>query len=180
MHTAQDLFTYMLTSNTGTYICLSVCSSVLFRYAPFCKHVFVPNFTEAVVGHVAITEENVGVLESGYERRRPEELPVLTRWFPSSRVVCHKAKMLDVILYHRDQVEKEREAIGEHGDDIPEGGVWGIVAVKAQDEPFELPMSPITMMRNALGVEEGGSGVPLERDVYEKSASFWETHAIVQ
>ena len=32
-----------------------------------------------------------------------------------------------------------------------------------QDEEYETPMQPITMLRNALGKEEGGSGVPLER-----------------
>jgi hypothetical protein len=40
---------------------------------------------------------------------------------------------------------------------------WGIISVKAQDEGFETPMQPITMMRNALGREEGGSGVVLDR-----------------
>lgn len=28
---------------------------------------------------------------------------------------------------------------------------------------FEIPMDPITMMRNSLGAEEGGSGVKLDR-----------------
>ena len=31
---------------------------------------------------------------------------------------------------------------------------------------YEIPMNPITMMRNALGKSEGGSGVPLEREKY--------------
>ena len=48
---------------------------------------------------------------------------------------------------------------------------------KAQDEDFETPMQPITMMRNALGKAEGGSGVPLDREKYEESAAYWETHA---
>lgn len=39
---------------------------------------------------------------------------------------------------------------------------WGIVSIKAQDEPYETPMAPITMMRNALGKEYGGSGVPID------------------
>ena len=29
-------------------------------------------------------------------------------------------------------------------------------------------MQPITMLRNALGREEGGSGVPLNKDAYNK------------
>jgi hypothetical protein len=44
-------------------------------------------------------------------------------------------------------------------------------------EPEETPMAPITMMRNALGVEEGGSGVPLDRGAYRRAVEFWRTHA---
>ncbi len=51
-------------------------------YAPFCKHIFVPNFVEATLGALPITEENEHLLRTAYERRRPEELAVLTRFFP--------------------------------------------------------------------------------------------------
>ncbi len=40
-------------------------------------------------------------------------------------------------------------------------------------------MQPITMMRNSLGREEGGSGVPLDREAYDKAAQYWETHATI-
>ena len=43
--------------------------------------------------------------------------------------------------------------------------------------PEEIPMAPITMMRNALGVEEGGSGVPLDRDAYRRAVEFWDNNA---
>ena len=39
---------------------------------------------------------------------------------------------------------------------------YGIVSVKPQDADYETPMQPITMMRNALGKAEGGSGVPID------------------
>ena len=48
-----------------------------------------------------------------------------------------------------------------------------------QDEPDEIPMQPITCMRNALGREEGGSGVPLVREKYLESVKYWEEHALV-
>jgi hypothetical protein len=41
-------------------------------------------------------------------------------------------------------------------------------------------MAPITMMRNALGKEEGGSGVPLDREKYQESVEFWKTHINVK
>lgn len=36
---------------------------------------------------------------------------------------------------------------------------FGIVSVKPTDFNYETPMDPITIMRNALGKEHGGSGV---------------------
>lgn len=48
-------------------------------YAPFCKHVFVPNFVGAKVGSLKVTDDNKHLLRSAYTRRRPEELAVLTR-----------------------------------------------------------------------------------------------------
>ena len=48
-------------------------------YAPFCKHVFVPNFVGARLGALPITGSNRQHLQCGYSRRRPEELAVLTR-----------------------------------------------------------------------------------------------------
>ena len=49
-------------------------------YAPFCKHIFVCNFVGARLGAMQINDANRHLLQCGYSRRRPEELPVLTRW----------------------------------------------------------------------------------------------------
>jgi hypothetical protein len=40
-------------------------------------------------------------------------------------------------------------------------------------------MTPITIMRNSLGKEEGGSGVSLDREAYLKSVKYHSTHAMV-
>jgi hypothetical protein len=82
--------------------------------------------------------------------------------------------MLDVILYSREQIIKELAALPSKGNiaeipDVP----WGIISIKAQNEDHETPMQPITMMRNALGREEGGSGVPLDRSKYDAAVSYW-------
>jgi hypothetical protein len=45
------------------------------------------------------------------------------------------------------------------------------------DEP---PLPPITMMRNALGVSEGGSGVALDREKYKASVEFWSKNVAVK
>merc|ERR1712137_8943 len=137
-------------------------------YAPFCKHFFVRNWTPARVGCLKITDENRGLLQSGYSSRTPKELPVLERWFPKESLEAPVADYLDVILYSREQVELESKQMQEEFT-LGEGVEWGIVSVKAQMENFETPMQPITVLRNALGTNEGGSGVPLCREKYMQS-----------
>ncbi|KAG1670686.1 hypothetical protein FOA52_010962 [Chlamydomonas sp. UWO 241] len=75
-------------------------------YAPFCKHVFVKNFTSAKLNCLEITDANRGLLHSGYTRRRPEELAVLARWFRATEVEVPTAAHLDLILYSREQLVK--------------------------------------------------------------------------
>jgi hypothetical protein len=58
--------------------------------------------------------------------------------------------------------------------------MWGIVGIIPCDKCEEYPMNPITAMRNALGVDEGGSGVPIDRPRYEISAEFWDKHINVE
>jgi hypothetical protein len=157
-------------------------------YAPFCKHVFLPNFIPGLKpGAIAITPANECFLKTAYTRRRPEELAVLTRFFPTASppaVGRPDAVMLDVILYSREQLASEAAKmpaedragrVASPSDPPP----WGVISVKAQDDPHELPMQPITMLRNALGKEEGGSGVSLDRGAYEESVRYWSVHAAV-
>lgn len=149
-------------------------------YASFCKHLFVENdFTDAVTNVLPITPENEGMLRSHYEARNEKELPVLTRYFPRSLVGGNlpKAKFLDLILYSREQINQENSAQGQPVN--PETAPWGIVSIKAQDADFETPMTPITAMRNALGKEEGGSGITLDRTKYLEAVRYWKDHATV-
>mmetsp|Transcript_136818 Transcript_136818/g.193507 ORF Transcript_136818/g.193507 Transcript_136818/m.193507 type:complete len:216 (-) Transcript_136818:52-699(-) len=147
-------------------------------YAPFCKHIFVDNFCNATMTVSEITPANEGLMRSGYVTRQEGELAVLSRWFPADAMGSPKvAPYLDVILYSREQIRKENEAMGKKSEsDAP----WGVVSVKAQDVQYELPMQPITMMRNALGKAEGGSGVPLDTDKYRESVEYWSKHAPIQ
>lgn len=77
-------------------------------YAPFCKHIFVPNFAEVKRTIVPITPENTATLVTGYEARTEKELAVLSRWFPADALgETGVAGFLDIILYSRDQIRKE-------------------------------------------------------------------------
>jgi hypothetical protein len=106
-----------------------------------------------------------------------------------------EATYLDVILYRygcrvltgpltypftrsREQITAENIAMGSEPPTTT--APWGIISVKGQHVAFELPMQPITMMRNALGKDEGGSGVPLVRELYARSVEFWTQHATIK
>lgn len=139
---------------------------VLEGYASFCKlHVYA-NWTDTRCLTIPIGDGNRHLLRSAYEARSRDELPVLVRWFEG--VTPPVAAYLLVIVYSREQMARE-------GDPIDAD--WGVVGCLATATPEEIPMAPITMMRNALGVEEGGSGVPLDRVAYEKSVAYWSHHA---
>lgn len=139
---------------------------VLDGYAPFCKLHVHRNWTATRCLTVPITDDNLHLLRSAYEARTDGELPVLVRWFEG--VTAPVAEYLLVIVYARDQLRKEGDAIDAD---------WGIVGCLATATPEEIPMAPITMMRNALGVEEGGSGVALDADAYRRSVAFWAHNA---
>lgn len=182
-------------------------SRIIDGYAPFCKILVAPNFTNARIGSMPIDMSNYQYLRHGYSARTEKELPVLSRWFELP-IPAPVASHLIIILYSREQLKKEREAeidkefaayekrkgktlsdsdktamrtIEGYGFEFDNTDVeWGIVAILGQNHSGEEPMPPITMMRNALGVEEGGSGVSLNRDKYIESVEFWSKNAIVK
>jgi len=161
-NTIQDCSAEQFEQHLNTHAPLKV----LDGYAPFCKlHVY-ENWTSTRCLTVPITEANRHQLRSGYEARNRDELPVLVRWFEG--VESPRANYLVVILYSAGQLAKEGSPI--EAD-------WGIVGCIYTAEPAEVPMAPITMMRNALGVEEGGSGVPLDREAYQRAVAFWDRNA---
>lgn len=139
---------------------------VLDGYAPFCKLHVHRNWTGTRCLTVPITDDNRHRLRSAYESRTQDELPVLVRWFDGIEVPV--AGYLIVILYSREQMQREGEVTDAD---------WGVVGCLATAKPEEIPMAPITMLRNALGVEEGGSGVPLDRESYRRSVEFWQCNA---
>ena len=147
-------------------------------YAPFCKHLFVENFANVDCGYAERTPEVEHLIQSGYESRKEGELAVLGEYIDRNKMPPPKATHLDIILYSRDQITKENLAMGFEPPktDAP----WGIISVKGQLCDHELPMQPMTIMRNALGKEEGGSGVPLDRAKYEESTNFWKKHVAIK
>ena len=152
-------------------------------YAPFWKHLFIENFTNATSGTVEITEENKKLIESGYDARRDNEIPVLCRWFPKESVDAKKAKYLDIILYSHDQVIEEHKAMSKDDEPAPNSEIdfdYAIISIKTQDVNYELPMQPITIMRNCLGKEHGGSGIPIDEEKYRESVEYWQKNVLIK
>jgi len=55
-------------------------------YAPFCKHIFIKNFTDLKPGSIEITSEIEHLIKTKYEARTENELPVLSRYLPLEKV----------------------------------------------------------------------------------------------
>jgi hypothetical protein len=143
-------------------------------YMPFCKHAFIlveGNFDGTLAGIMPI-EGVEDLLRSEYRARREGELAVLTRWFESRDVTVPEAVYLDVVLYDAAQCAKEGIDIG--------AANFGIVSINSEPLPQESPMPPVTMMRNALGKDQGGSGAPLDPEAYAESVEYWSKFATVK
>lgn len=156
--------------------CNATPHSLVDGYAPFCKHLFLPNDTPTRAAFAEITEANRPFLRSGYLARRPGERAVLERWFEG--LDAPRAEWLDVILYsHAQLLAEARDYPGEQP--VPDCD-WGIVSIIGTLAPEEPPMPPITQMRNALGRDQGGSGVPLDVEAYDRAVAFWDRHAAIR
>ena len=148
-------------------------------YADFCKILAFSNRKEDGTflfdSLKCLTVNKVKALEDGatihtaYEARNESELPVLVEWITG--IETPVAEYIHLILYSREQMEKE--------DDQVEAD-WAIVSIGTSSSVEVEPMRPITAMRNALGVEEGGSGVSIDRDAYVKSSTFWNENMMIR
>ena len=155
-------------------------------FAPFVKHLFLPNPTDAKMGIAKITPENKHLLKSGYLRRNDTELRYLARWFEGLKVP--QANYLDFVLYSRaaleEEADKKEEKAKEDGKepgerDVPDAD-WGIVAINGEPLPQESPMSPATMERNHMGQEWGGNGAPIDQEKHDEATEFFNEHATVK
>ena len=141
----------------------------------FCKYLFVPNFTKLRISHMRIDNSNAQWLRTDYNSRTEEELEVLTREFVLP-VPAPRAEYIMLILYNREQLLKEAE----HSRvEVPDTD-WSVISLMGLQHVEVPPMPPITIMRNALGIEEGGNAVKLDRAAYAASVDYWREHAMVR
>ena len=151
-------------------------------YAPFCKHLFVENFVKGLKScHLEINKDTEKLIVSKYDSRQKNELPVLIRYIDLNSIDKDKiedAKYLDLILYSKEQIVSEMTEMKfeekEINDIKNKDFDWGIISIKPLNVNHELPFVPMTIMRNSLGKNEGGSGVPIDRKKYMEGVEFWD------
>ena len=163
----------------------------------FCKYLIFKNTFNEIKS--SVTKINLNIypyIRSAYSSRTPDELPVLSRWVelpPGFELPI--AEYIVIVLYSREQLLKEfmdkipgskeilqpdfienKEKYFYLDNDVE----YGIVSVMGTLLPEADPLVPITILRNALGTEEGGNGEKLDKELYKKSVEFWNTHILVK
>jgi hypothetical protein len=148
----------------------------------FCKYLILPNEFGVKCAVREITLDIYPYIRTDYSQRTPEELAILTRYVqlpPGFKSA--EANYIVLVLYSKEQLQKEFKPKEEgqefYFDDSVE---WGIVSIMGTMEPKPDPLVPITIMRNSLGVEEGGNGETLNRKVYNESVDFWSKYILVK
>jgi hypothetical protein len=147
---------------------------------PFCRYLVINNDFNVKSSVAKLTNENYIYLRSSYSSRNDNELPVLSRWLELP-INNNLSKYITVITYSREQLLKEHMATNTNEEfELSLDCLWGIVSIMATEKAEPDPMPPITMMRNALGIEEGGNGVPLDKEEYKRSVDFWNKYVIIK
>ena len=134
---------------------------ILVQTAPKLIHHFICPFTK-------ITE--ITRLEAKIVRRRPEEKPYIQiRALNGTHL---NTGSVDLILYPRD-VLKETNEQTTNAD-------WELISFHAIPEEIEnMPMGPVTMMRNQLQLS-GGTKAFYESEKWAESAKFWQEYAVLE
>lgn len=147
----------------------------------FCKYLVLPNEFKVKCAVREITLDIYPYIRTDYSQRTPDELAVLTRYVQLPPGFKSKdSNYVVFVLYSKDQLQKEfKPKDGEefYFDDSVE---WGVVSIMGTIEAKPDPLVPITIMRNSLGISEGGNGETLNRKVYNESVEFWSKNILVK
>jgi len=148
----------------------------------FCKYLVIENSFDVKCAVREITLDIYPYIRTDYVQRTPDELPVLSRFAqlpPGFK--GQKANYIVLVLYSREQLAKEFKPKEEGQEFYFDDNVeWGIVSIMGTLLPYPDPLVPITIMRNALGIEEGGNGEILDKNIYNQSVEFWSKHILVK
>jgi len=138
--------------------------------APFVKHLWMSNFSDTRCAYMP-REKGMNI-QVGYITRKdmdnenPKEIPFKAEWVEG--VKAPVASWFDIILYTKEQLAKE-------GIEIEAD--YGIVSINTElTYGQSSPIATNTQIRNALGIEFGGNGEPLNRERYLEAVEFEKKH----
>ena len=116
---------------------------------------------------VKITEETK--LKATVLRRRPEEEPYIQIRALNGTLL--KTGAVDLILYHHDVLKETNEQTTDAD--------WELISFHAIPEEIDnMPMGPVTMMRNQLQLF-GGTKAFYESEKWAESIKFWQEYAVL-
>ena len=102
-------------------------------------------------------------------QRRPEETPYIQIRALNGKLL--KTGSVDLILYRHDVLAETDEQTSDTD--------WELISCHAIPEGVDdMPMGPVTMMRNQLQLT-GGTKAYYESDDWAKSVKFWQEYAIL-
>ena len=100
-------------------------------------------------------------------RRRPEEEPYIQIRALNGNPL--KTVSVDLILYRHDVLAET--------DEQTTDSEWELISFHAIPEEIDnMPMGPVTMMRNQLQLK-GGTKAKYESEIWAKSIKFWQEYA---
>ena len=116
---------------------------------------------------VKITEETK--LRATMVRRRLEEKPYIQIRALNGTLL--KTGAVDLILYHHDVLKETNEQTTDAD--------WELISFHAIPEEIDnMPMGPVTMMRNQLQLP-GGTKAFYESEKWSESIKFWQEYAVL-
>lgn len=119
-----------------------------------------------------VTPENKNFLKTEKTKRREGEEEYEHNYFDSKDVKGIPSHHVDLILYTKEQLEKEKE---KHS-----GADFDLISVNAEISEKGAPIAPETMRRNIKGPESGGSGHQHTEKEISHSEDFWKDHALIK
>ena len=108
-------------------------------------------------------------LKATVVRRRPEEKPYIQIRALNGTLL--KTGAVDLILYHHDVLKETNEQTTDTD--------WELISFHAIPEEIDnMPMGPVTMMRNQLQLS-GGTKAFYKSEKWTESIKFWQEYAVL-
>ena len=126
-------------------------------------------FIEDFVCPIVKIDENTNLIAEQVKRRNEEEPYIRIRALNGKPL---KTSNVDLILYRNDVLKETQEN--------ETNKKWELISFHAiPKEINELPMGPVTMMRNQLQLEGGTKGV-YSSEQWAQSVNFWQKYCFLK